>query len=102
VYVEKGEALEFSSLQRDLRVKPEIREFDTWETLVRALGEHAPQLSCIGVLGSAAQEALLRKESIAWGVSRVCPLGQMQRPPLSWRNGGVDLLDLINGHSQIK
>jgi hypothetical protein len=23
-----------------------------------------------------------------WGVHRVCALGEMQRPPLSWRQGG--------------
>ena len=23
-----------------------------------------------------------------WGVPRICPLGQMQRPPLAWRHDG--------------
>ena len=26
--------------------------------------------------------------SAAWGVTRVCPLGQMQNPPLTWRHDG--------------
>lgn len=32
-----------------------------------------------------------------WGVSRVCPLGQMQRPPLAWRHDGrPSLAELVN------
>ena len=31
-----------------------------------------------------------------WGVTRVCPLGQMQNPPLTWRHDGRPALgDLI-------
>ena len=32
-----------------------------------------------------------------WGVSRVCPLGHMQRPPLAWRHDGrPSLAELVN------
>jgi hypothetical protein len=31
------------------------------------------------------------------GVHRVCPIGQMQRPPLSWHHDGrPNLADLVN------
>ena len=31
-----------------------------------------------------------------WGVTRVCPLGQMQSPPLTWRHDGRPALsDLV-------
>lgn len=30
----------------------------------------------------------LAKELARWGVTRVCPLGQMQNPPLTWRHDG--------------
>ena len=31
-----------------------------------------------------------------WGVTRVCPLGQMQNPPLTWRHDGRPALgDLV-------
>jgi hypothetical protein len=31
-----------------------------------------------------------------WGVSRVCPLGEMQNPPLAWRHDGRPALgDLV-------
>ena len=43
-----------------------------------------------------------RSQSVAeqlgrWGVSRVCPLGKMQNPPLTWRHDGRPALgDLIS------
>jgi hypothetical protein len=31
-----------------------------------------------------------------WGVTRVCPIGQMQNPPLGWRHDGRPTLgDLV-------
>jgi len=31
-----------------------------------------------------------------WGATRICPLGQMQNPPLTWRHDGRPALgDLI-------
>lgn len=55
----------------------------------RFLGSARGRLSCVGVAGELSEE--LRAAIAAEGVSRVCPAGQMQLPPLDWHNGGVDL-----------
>jgi hypothetical protein len=52
------------------------------------LGRH---LSCIGVAGAAEQQAQVQANFKDRPDVRVCPLGEMQRPPLTWRNGGIEL-----------
>jgi hypothetical protein len=45
----------------------------------------------VSTVGLAATEDRARVLAIAlarWGVTRVCPLGQMQNPPLAWRHDG--------------
>jgi len=45
----------------------------------------------VSTVGLAAPEDRARALAIAlarWGVTRVCPLGQMQHPPLAWRHDG--------------
>lgn len=102
LYVEKGTPFSLDEIKRELRVVPQVRTFSGWEELGKEMNQFSPHLSCVGVLGTASQEAVVRKESMSWGASRVCALGQMQRPPLSWRNGGIDLFQMLNGHEQIK
>ncbi|WP_395088728.1 acyl-CoA reductase [Armatimonas sp.] len=54
------------------------------------LGEYVGKISCVGDLvpgGNDWWNQALKAE----GVSRVCRAGEMQTPPLDWRNGGVDL-----------
>ena len=51
--------------------------------------------------GDVKQTAQLLNEALAtelarWGVTRVCPLGEMQESPLTWRHDGRPALaDLI-------
>ncbi len=54
------------------------------------------QVSTVG-LAAAEEEAQVITETLArWGVARVCPLGQMQNPPLTWRHDGRPALgDLV-------
>jgi hypothetical protein len=53
----------------------------------------------VSTVGIAAQEDKSQKLAVQlarWGVTRVCPLGQMQSPPLMWRHDGRPSLgDLI-------
>ena len=53
----------------------------------------------VSTVGLAAPEPLARNlatELARWGVTRVCPLGQMQNPPLAWRHDGRPALgDLV-------
>ncbi len=44
--------------------------------------------STVGLACSPAQTADLAKRLARWGVKRICPLGQMQQPPLGWRHDG--------------
>lgn len=53
------------------------------------LGRAKGCLSSVGVAGELSNE--LRSAIEAEGVSRICRAGEMQTPPLDWRNGGVDL-----------
>lgn len=53
------------------------------------LGSTKGRLSSVGVAGEVSPE--LRAAIEAEGVSRICKAGEMQTPPLDWRNGGVDL-----------
>ena len=53
----------------------------------------------VSTVGLAAPEEKLEELGIQlahWGVTRVCPLGQMQNPPLTWRHDGRQALgDLV-------
>ncbi len=54
------------------------------------------KVSTVG-LAALEEEAPAITEALArWGVTRVCPLGQMQNPPLTWRHDGRPTLgDLV-------
>lgn len=53
----------------------------------------------VSTVGLAAREDKVRslaEELARWGVTRVCPLGRMQAPPLAWRHDGRPALgDLV-------
>ncbi len=54
------------------------------------LGEYVGKISCVSEIcpgGNDWWSQTLKAE----GVSRICPAGQMQMPPLDWHNGGVNL-----------
>jgi len=46
------------------------------------------QVSTVGLAAPDDQAQALATELARWGVTRVCPLGQMQSPPLTWRHDG--------------
>jgi len=54
------------------------------------------QVSTAGLAAPDDQSQALATELARWGVTRVCPLGQMQSPPLTWRHDGRPALgDLV-------
>lgn len=63
------------------------------ERLARLLPEGA--VECVGVAGIDA--APLLEALRARGVSRICPVGRMQRPPLSWPRGQHAPLGALRG-----
>ena len=46
------------------------------------------KVSTIGLASTAAQARELAPRLARWGARRICPLGQMQNPPLGWRHDG--------------
>ena len=73
-----------SSLYRMIRVKP-LRDITQLGGILHAW---RPYLEAVGVAADSAQIAILADTLGASGVSRVCPVGTMQHPPLSWCHGG--------------
>jgi acyl-CoA reductase-like NAD-dependent aldehyde dehydrogenase len=69
-----------SPLHRFVRIHP----VPDPEALLEALTPLAPHLASVGWAGLAAESALLARELPNLGVSRICPLGRMQAPPLGW------------------
>jgi hypothetical protein len=46
------------------------------------------QVSTVGLAARGDEAGELTTQLARWGVTRVCPLGQMQNPPLTWRHDG--------------
>ena len=55
------------------------------------------KVSTVGLAATEDHAQELATELARWGVARVCPLGQMQNPPLAWRHDGRPALaDLVS------
>jgi hypothetical protein len=46
------------------------------------------KISTVGLACGPAQTTELARRLARWGAKRICPLGQMQHPPLGWRHDG--------------
>jgi len=54
------------------------------------------KVSTVGIAAPDDQTEALAMQLARWGVTRVCPLGEMQNPPLTWRHDGRPALsDLV-------
>jgi hypothetical protein len=54
------------------------------------------QVSTVGLAAGVEAIEQLAAQLAAWGVTRVCPIGRMQAPPLLWRHDGRPVLgDLV-------
>ena len=54
------------------------------------------QVSTVGLAASGEKGELIATEWAHWGVTRICAIGQMQNPPLTWRHDGRPSLgDLV-------
>lgn len=73
-----------SPLYRTIRVKPLV----TFAQLTDLLVPWRPYLEAVGVAISPERLYGLAALLGHTGVSRVCPIGTLQTPPLSWRHGG--------------
>jgi hypothetical protein len=54
------------------------------------------KVSTVGLAAASTRAAELASLLARWGVTRICPLGRMQEPPLTWRHDGRPSLgDLV-------
>ena len=84
VVFEADPRFQISCLNRFIYVKP-VKD------LADALRNADPVCGKVSTVGLAAEEEerqQLATELARWGVIRVCPIGQMQNPPLTWRHDG--------------
>ncbi len=63
---------------------------------LQAADEVRGKVSTVGVAATETKARELALQLAHWGASRVCPLGAMQNPPLTWRHDGRPALgDLV-------
>ncbi len=92
VIFESDPRFQMSCLNRFVYVKPVA---DLTQTL-QAAEMVRDKVSTVGLAAIASQTNELAVQLAHWGVTRICPLGEMQRPPLTWRHDGRSpLADLI-------
>ncbi len=82
----------FSPLNRFVFVKP----VSDVAAVLPGMDEIIGKVSTVGIAAPPEKAGALALQLARWGVTRVCPLGQMQNPPLMWRHDGRPALgDLI-------
>ena len=81
-----------SCLNRTVFVKPT----DGFKRVLDAIQRYAARISTVGVSPMSERAMVFAGALSKMGVSRVCPIGQMQRPPLTWHHDGrPNLADLV-------
>jgi len=82
----------FSPLNRFIFVKP----VPDLHAVLQGVDEIHGKVSTVGIAAPREKMKDLATQFARWGVTRICPLGQMQNPPLTWRHDGRPALgDLI-------
>ena len=93
VVYEADPRFQVACLHRFIYVKP-VR--DLAEALQSADAVRG-RVSTVGLAAAEEQASALAAQLGRWGVTRVCPLGRMQQPPLAWRHDGRPALaDLVS------
>lgn len=65
-------------------------------TVLQNAGQMHGQVSTVGMAAPEDKAREMAGQLARWGVTRICPLGQMQNPPLTWRHDGRPALgDLV-------
>jgi hypothetical protein len=92
VVYEAEPAFQQSCLHRFVHVKAVRDLTETLQAAERVRG----QVSTVGLAADAPNRRALAQALAEWGVTRVCPIGRMQQPPLTWRHDGRPALaDLV-------
>ena len=92
VVYEADARFQLSCLNRFIYVKPAA---NLAEALHNA-GAVQGKVSTVGLAAPDDKARELATQLARWGATRICPLGQMQHPPLTWRHDGRPALgDLV-------
>jgi hypothetical protein len=92
VVYEEEPAFQISCLNRFLYVK----SISSFEALIQAISPLDGNISTVAVSAPSDRFPELALKLARAGVSRVCPVGRMQDPPLTWRHDGRPALsDLV-------
>jgi len=92
VVYEADPRFQLSCLNRFIHVKAAASLSEALHTAETVRG----RVSTAGLAATAARAEPLATELARWGVTRICPIGQMQVPPLTWRHDGRPSLgDLV-------
>lgn len=88
VVLEDSEQPRPAPLHRFVRVVPVADA----AALIAALRPYASHLAALGVAGFGDRTAAVAEAAAQLGASRVCPLGDLQSPPLDWPRDGLGVL----------
>jgi hypothetical protein len=92
VVFEHDVRFQFSPLNRFIYVKP----VPDLAAVLRGVDEIQGKVSTVGIAAPPEKMRQFARQFADWGATRICPLGQMQNPPLTWRHDGRPALgDLI-------
>jgi hypothetical protein len=92
VVFEHDVRFQFSPLNRFIYVKP----VPDLAAVLQGIDEIHEKISTVGIAAPPEKMRELAQRFARWGATRICPLGQMQNPPLTWRHDGRPALgDLI-------
>ena len=92
VIFENETGFQHSCLNRFIYVKQLMDQ----EELLRHLEPLRHQISTVGLAATDETAPKLATRFAQWGITRICPLGRMQKPPLTWRHDGRPALnDLV-------
>ena len=90
--LESDPKFQISCLNRFIYVKSVTQANDA----IHGADAFREKISTVGLAATAGDAPELARKFAHWGAKRVCPLGQMQRPPLGWRHDGRPALgDLV-------
>jgi len=82
----------FSPLNRFIFIKP----VPDAAGVFAGIDELHGNISAVGMAAPPERAMDLARQFARWGATRICPLGQMQNPPLTWRHDGRPALgDLV-------
>ena len=92
VIFEADPRFQVSCLHRFIYVKPAANLADTLQNADAV----RQSVSTVGLAAMEEEAPEMVAQLARWGVTRVCPLGKMQNPPLTWRHDGRPALgDLV-------